>query len=144
MRGTFLTALIVVFLPFSVAAQDRVPDIVSEPLCFAVRNEAPYKIYGSFITDLYTNTETGSKARHRSNFRLDVPGSTDEKTGHPTDRSEFCSFGPFFPGRKLEMTLRTLVPIFSCQTRIDRGEIVIQGKRKPEGGTETWADCHEE
>ncbi len=144
MRGILFIALIAVFLPFPAAAQQAGPDIVAEPICFAVRNEAPYKIYGSFITDLYTNTETGSKARHRSNFRLDVPGSTDEKTGNPTDKSEFCSYGPFFPGRKLEMTLRTLVPIFSCQTRIDRGEIVIKGKRKPEGGTETWALCHEE
>ncbi len=151
MRGFLLIAILAAFLPVPASAQeaapqvapDVVPDIVAEPMCFAVRNEAPYKIYGSFITDLYVKDD-GSKARHRSNFRLDEPGSKDEKTGYPSDRAEFCSYGPFFPGRKLEMTLRTLVPIFSCQTRIDRGEIVIQGKKKPEGGTETWATCHEE
>jgi hypothetical protein len=39
--------------------------------------------------------------------------------------------------------LRTLVPVFSCKTRIDQGEIVIKGHRKPEGGAETWAECFE-
>jgi hypothetical protein len=116
-------------------------EIVSEPICFAIRNEAPYKVYGNFGTDLYT-AEDGSQARHRSNFRLDEPGSVDDE-GYPSDRAEFCSYGPFYPDRKLEIVLRTLVPIFNCKTRIDMGEIVIKGHRKPEGGTETWAECFE-
>lgn len=117
------------------------PDIVSEPICFAVRNEAPYKVYGSFVTDYYPS-EDGTQARHRSNFRLDEPGGKDEK-GEPSDRAEFCSYGPFLPDRKLELVLRTLVPIFSCKTRVDQGEIVIKGYRKPEGGTDTYAECYD-
>lgn len=117
-------------------------DVVSEPICFKVRNTAPYKVYGSFITNYYT-TETGSNARHRSNFRLDEPGSVDENTKEPSDQSEFCTYGPFLPDRKLELVLRTLVPIFSCKTKIDQGEIVIKGYRKPEGGTDTYAECYE-
>lgn len=125
-------------IPQPVMAQD----IVSEPLCFQVRNEAEYKVYGNFVTDYYT-TPDGTRARHRSNFRLDEAGSKDPEKGFPTDRAEFCSYGPFLEGRKLEMVLRTLVPIFSCKTRIDQGEIVIKGRRKPEGGAETWAECFE-
>ncbi|MGB4108207.1 MAG: hypothetical protein WBK55_10500 [Alphaproteobacteria bacterium] len=132
-----LAFLILFFLVAPVQAQE----IVSEPICFGVRNEAPYKIYGNFGTDYYV-AENGTKARHRSNFRLDEPGSVDEE-GYPSDRAEFCSYGPFYPDRKLEIVLRTLVPIFSCMTRIDQGEIVIKGHRKPEGGTDTWAECFE-
>ncbi len=107
-----------------------------------LRYEAPYKVYGSFGTDYYM-TPDGTKARHRSNFRLDEPGSTHPDEGYPTDRAEFCSYGPFYPERMLSLTLRTLVPIFSCKTRVDQGEIVIKGYRKPEGGTETWAECYQ-
>jgi hypothetical protein len=136
-------ALLIVLIMMALGASPaRSQEVVSEPLCFILKNEAPYKVYGSFITDYYT-TADGIKAKHRSNFRLDEPGSKDEKEGFPTDVAEFCSYGPFYEGRKLEFVLRTLVPIFSCKTKIDQGPIVIKGYRKPEGGTETYAECYE-
>jgi hypothetical protein len=138
---TFLAILTVPGAAFAQTMNNPNPDIVSEPICFKVRNEAPYKVYGNFITDYYT-AEDGSQARHRSNFRLDEPGTKDDK-GEPADQAEFCSYGPFLPDRKLELVLRTLVPIFSCKTRVDQGEIVIKGYRKPEGGTDTYAECYE-
>jgi len=116
-------------------------DIVAEPLCFEVVNEAPYSVYGDFSTDLYTRPD-GIRARHRSNFRL-AAGGTLGPGGAQADRAEFCSYGPFLEGRKLELTLRTLVPTFSCRTRVDAGPIVIKGFRQPEGGTKTWAECYE-
>ena len=125
-------------LPFSAMAQD----VVAEPICFVVVNEAPYKVYGNFGTDYYTAAD-GTKARHRSNFRLDEAGAKHETEGYPLDRAEFCSYGPFYPDRKLDLVLRTLVPIFSCKTKIDQGPIVISGYRKPEGGTVTTAKCFE-
>lgn len=128
----------------SVWAQDApnvtpTPDITKDPVCFTVRNEAAYKVYGTFGTDYYT-TPDGTKARHRANFRLEPAGSVNAEKGTPTDRADFCSYGPFFKGHTLELTLRTLVPIFSCQTRIDQGEIVIKGERTDDG-TKTWAEC---
>ena len=143
MKKISLGLLVLLSIPLLAQAQEQAaPDIVSEPLCFVLRNEAPYKVYGNFITDYYTAAD-GTRARHRSNFRLDEPGSKDPEKGFPTDRAEFCSYGPFFPGRKLELVLRTLVPIFDCKTRIDQGEIVITGQYKPEGGTDTKAKCFE-
>lgn len=113
-----------------------------EPICFMVRSEAPFKVYGSFVTDYYT-AEDGTRAKHRSNFRLEETGAVDDK-GEPADRAEFCSYGPFYPEKKLELVLRTLVPIFSCKTRVDQGEIVIKGYRKEDGlGTNTYAECYE-
>lgn len=135
----FYTALILmtVFASSNVQAQD----IVQEPICFTVVNEAAYKVYGNFGTDQYVRPD-GIKARHRSNFRLEEAGSLHEE-GYPLDRAEFCSYGPFYPDRKLELVLRTLVPIFSCLTKVDQGPIIISGYRKPEGGTNTTAACFE-
>jgi hypothetical protein len=131
-----LTGLIL--QPLSAQAQE----LVAEPLCFLVVNEAPYSVYGSFNTDFYTGPD-GAKARHKSNFHLEKAGSIDREKGYPVDRAEFCSYGPFYPGRKLDLVIRTLIPIFDCRTSIDQGPIVIKGHRKPEGGTETWAACYE-
>jgi hypothetical protein len=103
-------------------------EIVTDAICFNVINNAPYTVFGTFITNTYT-AEDGTRARHRSNFRLE--------TAH---QSQFCTYGPFYEGRKLELVLRTLIPVFTCKTAIT-GDIVIQGRRKPEGGTDTWAVC---
>ncbi len=96
--------------------------------CFALRSAAPYTVIGSLNTD-YTETAAGFKTRSNRNFRL-APG----------ERQELCSLGPFYPGGRLELVLRSLVPLFSCYA-LAEGEIVIYGERKPEGGTKTWADC---
>jgi len=103
-------------------------EILEEAQCFNVINQAPYSVFGSFVSDIYT-TADGVKARHRSNFRLQI-----------SEQAEFCTYGPFFEGRRLELTLRTLIPIFACQTKVDQ-DIVIYGRRNPEGGTKTWATC---
>lgn len=140
MKAAIITlSFVLVLLAAMPAAAQQAGEIVAESICFSVRNTASYKVFGSFVTDLYTEAD-GTKARHRSSFQLDAAGSKDEK-GHASDHAEFCSYGPFFEGRKLELTLRTLIPIFSCMTRIDAGEILIQGKMKPDGGTDTSAVC---
>ncbi len=142
MRWLVFSTFILLFTPQIAAAQNEGLDIVQEPLCFKVRNEAPYKVYGNFATERFTRPD-GQVARHRSNFRLDEAGAKDAETGLPSDQGEFCSYGPFIEGRKLELVLRTLFPVFSCQTKIDQGEIVITGYRKPEGGAVTEAKCFE-
>lgn len=117
-------------------------EVLQEPLCFMVRSEAAYKVYGSIVTDYYTNP-TGTRARHRSNFRLEPVGTLHED-GYPLDRAEFCSYGPFYPDRKLDIVLRTLIPIFECRTRVDQGELVITGERNAEDtGNVTEVACFE-
>lgn len=134
-----LTLFLVFFAPTSNA---QTPDIVTDPICFQIRNSQDFSMLGSIVTDYYTRPD-GVKARHRSNFRLGAAGSLDDE-GYPNDRAEFCSYGPFFPGRKLELTLRTLFPVFSCQTRLDMGEIVLKAKRNADdSGYEYWAECYE-
>ena len=128
------------FVPVSLKAGEIVP----EPICFVVINSAPHSINGGFITDLYKKPN-GSKSRHKSNFRLKAAGSTHPEKGYPTDRAEFCSYGPFYPGRKLEFFISTLFPVFSCKTNIERGPIVIKStprKDSPMGGVDMSADCY--
>ena len=137
-------ALFVTAFGMSANAQMRPgkPDIVKDPICFQLRNSADFTMYGNFATDYYINT-AGTPARHRSNFRLEAAGSVHEE-GYPTDRAEFCSYGPFFPDRKLELQIRTLFPVFSCMTRIDQGEIVLRADRKANNrGYDYYADCYE-
>ncbi len=107
------------------AGQD---DVLKDPLCFNVVNKAPYTVYGSLSTNFYTAAD-GKKARHRSNFRL-----------NEQEQAQFCTYGPFFDNQKLDLVLRTLVPVFSCKTAVT-GDILIYGRRKAEGGTDTWAVC---
>ncbi len=105
-------------------------EVLSQPLCSRIVNKAPYTVIGSVRTNSFVR-EDGVRARHQSNFRL-----------KPDEINEFCTSGPFYDGRKIELTLRTLIPVFSCKSRLD-GDIVIHGRFLDEGGTRTWAICYE-
>ncbi len=134
-------AFFIAFLALAIPVQSFAAEITASPICFTIRNEAPYKVYGEISTDYFT-TPDGTEARHTGPFRLEKAGTVHEEKGYFLDRTEFCSQGPFYPGRQVELTIRTLIPIFSCKTNIEVGEIVIQGKRLKEGGTKTWATCY--
>lgn len=105
-------------------------EVVTTPLCFRVINEAPYMLMGSLYTNFYTDKDR-QKARHTSNFRLE-----------PGQSQPYCSYGPFYEGQKLNLVLRSLVPIFSCKTAI-HSDIYLRGKVLETGGTQSWATCHD-
>lgn len=132
-----LAALLLTLSPNAARAQE----ILNDPVCFTVRNTASHKVYGNFVTDYYT-AEDGTQARHRSNFRLDEAGAKDPEKGFPLDVAEFCSYGPFFEGRQLELVIRTLIPVFTCKTSVEKGEIIIKSERLPDdSGNKIWAEC---
>lgn len=123
------------------SAQIYAQEITASPICFTLRNEAPYKVYGTISTKSIKD-ENGKTIHHSGTFRLDRAGATHPKKGYPTDVTEFCSSGPFFQGRQLDLTLKALFPIFSCKTNIELGEVIIKGIHKEDGTTRTWADCY--
>jgi hypothetical protein len=146
MKRLALTALLVLFtacLP-ALAQQDPVPrpaipapppmvagsegEILSEPVCFNVINKAPYTVTGTIGSNVFRNKD-GIETYHRGNFRLEQGQQTN-----------FCAAGPFYAGRRLDLTLRSLIPLFSCRTAVT-GDIIIYGRHKEEGGTDTWAAC---
>ena len=137
MKKIYSILLSSLLIPASLTAQE----VTQSPICFTVRNEAPYRVYGEISTDYYTAPD-GSKARHTGTFRLEKAGTKREGKDYFIDRSEFCSSGPFYQGRQLEITLRTLIPTFSCKTNIELNEIVIKGHIKKDGTTKTWATCY--
>jgi len=106
-------------------------EVTDTPVCSRLVNKAPYTVLGAIVTEAYISAD-GVYGRHRSNFWL-----------KPEKTKEFCTTGPFFEGRTLELSLRTLFPVFSCKTGVG-GDIVIRGRYKDKsegGGAETWAEC---
>lgn len=119
-------------LPEALETPER-PEVTVMPegaRCFAIYNQAPYMVYGTIVTNYYLASD-GTAALKRSNFHLESK-----------QRTEFCSYGPFYGTGKnrLKLVLRTLIPIFSCEFTAE-GELTIFGLKKPEGGTKTWASC---
>ncbi|MCB1651000.1 MAG: hypothetical protein KDI46_03015 [Alphaproteobacteria bacterium] len=148
MKRILLTVIALFILSAPAHAQDFMEqnkdlDITEQPICTTIRNEATFRIYGGISTDYFVFNDQGDKTRHVSTIRLEAAGSTDPKTGQLTDRADICASGPFYPGRQLDLTLRTLFPVFSCKTRIDKGEIVIKAERKADdSGVDMWAECY--
>lgn len=98
------------------------------PICSTIKNMAPYSVRGTITTD-YDIWPNGKIGRHQSNFRL-----------KPKEITEFCTTGPFYEGGRIDFSIRTLIPIFSCKTKIDK-PIIIIGTKKINGGYNTKAVC---
>lgn len=142
--GRFILGIVTIISLFPVGissayAQNKIGEIVKDPICFRVVNTADHKMYGSFVTAYYQKPD-GSLERHQSNFRLEEKGAKD-KDGYPADMAEFCSYGPFYDGRELELVLRSLVPVFSCKTHIENGDIILKSHRDEKGILRMEAEC---
>ncbi len=141
MRYILLILLLFILTPRTVGAQTTAGEVTQKPICFQIHNEAPYSVHGEISTNHYTKAD-GTKTRHTGVFRLKAAGTLHKEKGYPLDITEFCSSGPFYPDRQLEITLRALFPIFSCKTSIEIEDIVIKGKYNKDGTTKTWAICY--
>lgn len=115
-------------LLFFCALTLAVGQAAAAPDCFRIVNRAPYTVIGA-INGNYDTLPSGQKVRRNRNFRLFTGEST-----------EMCTTGPYYEGGRVELVIRSLVPLFSCFT-LPTGEIPIYGQRLPEGGTRTWAEC---
>jgi hypothetical protein len=114
MRLIVLFALLLM-LPFPARAEL----ISQEPHCALIKNSAGFTVFGMIRTDYGTNA-AGGKQRHESTFRL-ADG----------EQKKACATGPFYPGYQVELTIKTLIPVFSCKTRLD-GTIEIKSERNEE------------
>ena len=127
----------IVFLYFSLiwALPAKAQDISPYPLCADLVNESEYQARGSINTasaiyeDPNDSLKDGTRARHSVNFKID-----------PGEKYHICSTGPFFAGQKVELVLRTLVPVFDCYTSLI-APIVIKSERDENGEFRTWAEC---
>lgn len=96
--------------------------------CATLRNMSDQTIIGVVRTAPF-KTINGAVQRHEGSFRLE----TDEAV-------KICSTGPFYDGYKVELTLKTIMPLFTCKTRLS-GDIMLRKTTTKEGFTKLYADC---
>lgn len=101
---------------------------MSRPICSWLTNRSQQAIIGTLAT-AGQRLESGDIAKHRDNFRLEAGA-----------RKQFCAAGPFYEGQRLELILRTIIPLFSCKTKIDR-EIFLDAKPDENGIIKLSATC---
>lgn len=104
-------------------------EILSRPICSWLTNRSDQTIIGTLATASQT-IASGDVVKHRDNFRLEAG-----------ERRQFCAAGPFYEGQRLELTLRTLIPLFQCKTKIDR-EIFLDAKEDENGFKKLSATCY--
>lgn len=124
---TMAAGVLLIFPAGQPAAQDGV--FSDTPVCSDLINETGYAVYGAVETDRAIGPD-GETIYHRSNFRL----KADERT-------RICANGPFFPGGKVILTLRSLFPLFECKTALGQ-PITINATRKDSGGYDWSATCY--
>ncbi len=125
-NSILLTLLFVITLalPHSAWAADVTP--FKE--CATIVNSANQQVMGVIKTESYMFK--GKILRHEKNFNLQ-----DGET------VAVCSTGPFFQGYKVELTIRTIMPLFTCQTRLS-GNIYLRSKWDDENNIRIlYADC---
>ena len=130
MRLSFLTALFL-FSGFIAVAYAQNEDVLlsDKPLCSTIENPNEYTVYGTIASEYYT-LPSGEKTRHWENFKLG-----------PSSQVEFCSTGPFFEGYRVQLMLRTLIPVFDCKTQLGKPIRIIMEKNE-DGDTVTYATCY--
>lgn len=104
--------------------------MLPRPVCGMLVNISKQTIMGSIATAPQA-LPSGDNVRHRENFRLAAG-----------ERKQICAAGPFYEGRRLDLVLRTLLPLFDCKTRIDRGDIRLDAVPQSGGFKKLTATCY--
>lgn len=121
-------SLLLVLLMSLLPATAKAADVTPFKECGTLVNSAGQIVMGVVKTESFMFQK--QILRHEKNFSLE-----DGET------VEVCSTGPFFPGYKVELTIRTIMPLFTCQTRLS-GNIYLRKKWDDENGVYIlYADC---
>jgi len=103
-------------------------EILSKPICSWLNNRSDQTILGTLST-ASQKIDSGDVVKHRDTFRLAAG-----------ERKQFCAAGPFYEGQRLELILRTVIPLFTCKTKIDK-EIFLDAKPDENGVKKLSATC---
>ncbi|MDD3020870.1 MAG: hypothetical protein PHX61_07830 [Alphaproteobacteria bacterium] len=96
--------------------------------CATLRNMSDQTIMGVIRTAPFKITNGGIQ-RHEGTFRLE-----------PDETAQICSTGPFYEGYKVELVIRTIMPLFTCKTRLS-GNIYLRKTENKNGITKLYAEC---
>jgi hypothetical protein len=114
-------------IPFAAQAEEI---YLQEPQCAVIKNDTKQKQFVSIRTDYYAKPD-GSRSYFEEVLHLE-----------PDQDQEVCVKGPFLPGYKVTLTVKSFIPLFECDTKL-AGEISIQEKETEKGGHEIFANCVE-
>jgi hypothetical protein len=128
-----LCLLLPVFWPSHAFAQINLQEgkegeVLSAPICGKLINRSDQTIMGTLMTAAQL-APSGDMVKHRDNFTLEAG-----------KEREFCAAGPFYEGRRVELTLRTVIPLFSCKTKLD-APIYLDAKEDENGIKKLSATC---
>lgn len=121
-------ALLLLSMPAHAFGPEPEGEVTAQAICSNLINRSSVTIQGSFETAKQTLAD-GTRASHVSNFKLS-----------PNEEKKICAAGPFYEGRRINLTIRTLFPLFSCKTRIDQ-DIFLDMKEIAYGQKEYSATC---
>ncbi|MDY0029531.1 MAG: hypothetical protein RBR86_06275 [Pseudobdellovibrionaceae bacterium] len=125
MKYLFALLLLSSMLPINTAAAAEVTPFEE---CANLRNMTNQTIMGVVRTAPFKKT-TGEPQRHEGAFRLE-----------PDETATICSKGPFYDGYRVELVIRTIIPLFTCKTRLS-GDIYLRKTESRDGITKLYADC---
>lgn len=98
------------------------------PQCAQIKNETKDDALVEIRTDYYLH-ENGAKDYYETILRL-----------KPDESREVCAKGPFYPDYKVNLTIKSLFPLFDCRTKLT-GEIPIRERKAAGGGRDFYAVC---
>ena len=92
------------------------PLLSPTPLCSIIKNQSERTVFIAVRTNYFEGAD-GTKQRHEASLRL-----------NPTEKQQVCAQGPFYDGYRVEVILRTLIPLFDCKTRLGKDLNITQTK----------------
>lgn len=113
---------------FTAGAQMPDGEVTRQPICSKLTNRSSVTIQGT-ITLAPQRLENGDVHQFSDNFKLS-----------PGQRQDLCASGPFYEGRRIDLTIRTLFPLFSCKAALGQ-EIFLDMEEGPGGTKKYSATC---
>ena len=123
----YFLAFLFIVLPFSAQAEEI---YTNDPQCAIIRNETKSTAFISIRTDFYEKPD-GKRSYYEEVLHL-----------KPGNIQQVCAKGPFLPGNKVYLTIKSFFPLFDCRTRLE-GEIPIreQPSKKNKDVRDVYAVC---
>lgn len=100
-------------------------EVTRQPICSKLTNRSTVTIQGT-ITLAAQKLANGETHQFSENFKLS-----------PNETQDVCASGPFYAGRRIDLTIRTLIPLFSCKTAL--GQEIFLDMKEVDGGLKQYS-----
>lgn len=126
-----LLAALALFIAAPVCAQVFIEPIApGRAGCSDLINRTAHTVRGSVRTALTPNA-AGDMVRHEENFAIPAGGQW-----------KICSDGPFFDGGRVQLSIKTVFPVFECKTKLGSPIIITALRKKDDSGYDWSATCY--